>query len=468
MMNRWILSLAAKLGLFGLSLGLGVVSYLVAHDLRQDDGTTQPATRVFTPVTAFQSEVVVDAEPQLLAKIESPVDAVGDALGVYYLLEADGDLVRVAPTTSGGTEATRYASLADGRTEETIGFSNLALHPNFLIKSEPGYGCFYVIAAEREGTARVDFSPEFGGETEHHQDVLYEYTVEDPLLSEFRGTRRELMRLSQPGSVHNVRGLTFDPTGQLYIGVGDGAVAEVGKFSPSRNASSLMNVYGKVLRIDPLGRNSANGQYGIPDGNPFCLVSEALPELWVFGLRAPQSLSYDSFQRGLCIAESAGSGRDEVNLSLYGGEHYGWDIGENIDRLGRAARARIEGVVTGPTVSLDRLANAVARTSGSVIYRGEQFPSLAGNLLIASHDGQLLAMRPGDVASGSPRLAKVGLPRFGKQHFTALRQGPRGEVILLCESGEVFEMRKSASLGTGNSKQKALFCEVGGMPEPRG
>jgi hypothetical protein len=29
-------------------------------------------------------------------------------------------------------------------------------------------------------------------------------------------------------------------------------------------------------------------------------------------------------------------------------------------------------------------------------------------------------------------------------------------------------MRKSASLGTGNSKQKALFCEVGGMPEPRG
>jgi hypothetical protein len=468
MMNRWILSLAAKLGLFGLSLGLGVVSYLVAHDLRQDDAEGQPATRVFTPVTAFQSEVVIDAEPQLLAKVESPVDAVGDALGIYYLLEADGDLVRVAPTVGGGTEATHYASLADARTDAAIGFSNLALHPNFLMKNEPGYGCFYVTAAEHQGSAQVDFSPEFGGGTEHHQDVLYEYTVEDPLLPEFRGTRRELMRLSQPGADHNVRGLTFDPTGQLYIGVGDGAVAEVGKHSPSRNASSLMNVYGKVLRIDPLGRNSANGQYGIPDGNPFRLVSEALPELWVFGLRAPQSLSYDSIQRGLCIAESAGSGRDEVNLSLYGGEHYGWDIGENADRLNRAARARLEEVVTGPAVSLDRLTNAVARTSGSVIYRGEQFPSLAGNLLIASHDGQLLAMRPSDAGSGVPRLAKVDLTRFGKQHFTALRQGPRGEVILLCESGEVFEMRKSASLGTGNSKQRALFCEVGGEIEPRG
>jgi len=41
-------------------------------------------------------------------------------------------------------------------------------------------------------------------------------------------------------------------------------------------------------------------------------------------------------------------------------------------------------------------------------------------------------------------------------------------VILLCESGEVFEMRKNASLGTGNSKQRALFCEVGGAIEPRG
>jgi len=468
MMKRWILPIAAKLGLIGASLGLGVFSYLFAHDLGLDVGTLSPAKEVFDPVSFFGSEVVVDAEPQLLAKVESPVDADGDALGVYYLLQADGDLVRVASTASGGSEATRYASLADDRTDTAIGFSNLALHPNFLMKSEPGYGCFYVIASELRGSALVDFSPEFGGGQEHHQDVLYEYAVEDPLLTEFRGTRRELMRLSQPGADHNVRGLAFDPSGQLYVGVGDGAFAEAGNHSPSRNASSLMNVYGKVLRIDPLGRNSANGQYGIPGSNPFCLVSEALPELWVFGLRSPQSLSYDPIQQTLCIAENAGNGRDEVNLSLYGGEHYGWDISENTDRLGRTARARISEVVTGPAVSLDRLAKSVARTSGSVIYRGEQFPSLAGNLLIASHDGQLLALRPGDVGTGVPRLAKVNLSRFGNPRFTSLRQGPRGEVILLCEGGEVFEMRKNAALGTGNSNQRALFCEVAPLTPPRG
>jgi hypothetical protein len=29
-------------------------------------------------------------------------------------------------------------------------------------------------------------------------------------------------------------------------------------------------------------------------------------------------------------------------------------------------------------------------------------------------------------------------------------------------------MRKSASLGTGNSKQRALFCEVGAATDDRG
>ena len=37
----------------------------------------------------------------------------------------------------------------------------------------------------------------------------------------------------------------------------------------SDNAALLTNVFGKILRIDPLGNNSANGQYGIPADNPF-------------------------------------------------------------------------------------------------------------------------------------------------------------------------------------------------------
>ncbi len=464
-MNRLLLSLAAKLGLFTISLGMGMVAYLIVHD---GDASADPGARTVSATSASQlgPRVVVDAEAHLLARVDSPVDAAGDAFGIFYILQADGRVVRVAPEVGGGGSATPYANFGDGRTEPELGFSGLVLHPNFLMKDQPGCGRFYVLAAEVAGAGPVDFLPEFGGGHEHHQDVLYEYTVEDPLLPEFRGTRRELMRLSQPGPEHNARGLAFDPAGLLYLGVGDGAAGEIGRESPSRNASSLTSAYGKVLRIDPLGRNSANGQYGIPDGNPFRLVSGALPELWVFGLRAPESLSYDPFLRSLCIAERANPIREEINLSRFGGEHFGWDIGEDSSKLSRAARTRLAEIVTAPAVALDLHAGLCARTSGSVVYRGENFPSLAGTLLCASHDGQILALRSGEAESAPARLARVELGHLGGQRFSGLRAGPRGELVLLCEDGRVFEMRKAASLGTGSAKQRSLFCQAKTPPIP--
>lgn len=465
-MRSWILPLFAKIGLFSFSLALGVVSYLVAHDLRRDEAA--PLSTRFGQAPVQPASLSLDMEPALLARTENPVDAASDIMGVCLILQADGRMIRVAPEAGGGTATNLYASLADERTDRDLGFASFALHPKFHFREDPGYGRFYVVVSERAEAGQVDFLPEFGGGSEHHQDVLYEYVVEDPLLAEFRGTRRELMRFSQPGPDHNVSGLAFDLTGLLYVGVGDGATGEVGRHSPSRNASSLTSAYGKVLRIDPLGSNSINGQYGIPDGNPFRLVSAALPELWAFGLRAPRTLSYDPFQQGLCISESASSGVEEINLSLRGGEHYGWDISVDSDKLSRSALARLDEVMTAPAFSLDLGSGLAARPSGSLFYRGENFPSLAGNLLVASHDGQLLALRPAATGNGSPRLARIDLGRIGELRFSGLRAGARGELILLCEDGQVFEMRKGASLGTGGSKQRSLFCLLPESGDHRG
>ena len=41
-------------------------------------------------------------------------------------------------------------------------------------------------------------------------------------------------------------------------------------------AQNLGSSFGKILRIDPLGNNSANGKYGIPKDNPF--VNDNDPE----------------------------------------------------------------------------------------------------------------------------------------------------------------------------------------------
>lgn len=459
-MNCFVWSLVSKLGLFLGSVGTGMLGYVVFHGSLDNSENAAADGDVVAPEIA--SQMRLDAEAHLLARVEAPVDAVGDAFGVYYLLQRDGRVVRVAPLAGGGVSAEPYADWGDGRTDPDLGFGGFVLHPNFLRKGHPGCGRFYVLVSERAGSGRVDFVPEFGGQAEHHQDVVYEYEVEDPLLPEFRGTRRELLRFRQPGPEHNARGLAMDPEGFLYLGVGDGAVAEVGRESPSRNASSLRNAYGKVLRIDPLGHNAPSGQYGIPGSNPFRLVSEALPELWAFGLRAPGSLAYDAFSRGLCIADRARAHLEEIRFSRQGGEHFGWDLAEGSAKLNRAARARLDEIISAPSVSLDLRAGIVAPTSGSLVYRGEHFPSLAGLLVFASRDGQMLALRREGAAGGSPPgLVRLETERFAGMRFVGLRPGPRGELVVLCEDGGVYEVRKAAALGTDGSRQRSLFCANG-------
>ena len=78
-----------------------------------------------------------------------------------------------------------------------------------------------------------------------------------------------------------------------YIGVGDDNFTfrpPNGRFSPSQDVSK---VFGKILRIDPLGNNSANGQYGIPADNPFVGADGAAEEVYAIGLRNPWRITVD-------------------------------------------------------------------------------------------------------------------------------------------------------------------------------
>ncbi|NLT72338.1 MAG: PQQ-dependent sugar dehydrogenase [Verrucomicrobiaceae bacterium] len=453
---------------FLLALAAGFVGYFIAEELGARTGADAgvSAHRPAPPIR-LQEDLVLDAEAHLLARADSPVDFVGDALGIFYILQQDGRVLRVAPTLGGGSSATVYTEFADADTEREIGFSSLSLHPGFLDKENPGYGRLYVVAAEKSGSGTADFVPAFGGGSEDHQDVVYEYTIEDPLLSAFRGTRREIMRLSQPGREHNLSSLSFDPLGHLYLGVGDGAAGKTGDDQPSRNASTLSTAFGKILRIDPLGNDSANGRYGIPEGNPFRLVTEALPELWAFGLRAPRDLSFDPFRRTLCITERGARGRDEINLSALGGEHFGWDLDEDSARMSPAMRRQLAEITTPPLLALDRPQGPLGRAAGSLVYRGENFPALAGRIVFASQDGQLLAARPSTSSDGpAVELSRLRLASLGEETFTALRTGPLGELVVLCEDGDVYEFRKGASLGTGGSKSRSLFCLIESVTVP--
>lgn len=459
-MNRTLFFLAGKLCLLVASTAIGMGGYLLL-------GGKEPGEEAIPSLSGLPGVGSIDqgwdlpAKPTLLARTVSPVDVGGDALGVLYILQRNGEIVRVGNEGGSLSVSTRFASLATEATESSIGFSAIAFHPGFLVKESLGYGKFYVVVAEKARTENPDFIPEFGYTSEHHQDVLYEYTTRFPLAGNFSGTRREVMRFSQPGPDNNLRSLTFDLYGHLYLAVGDGAIAEIGRRSPSRNASSLTSAYGKVLRIDPTGRNSINGRYGIPETNPFKLVTEALPELWVFGLRAPHSLYFDPFRGALCIGESSYDGIEKVNVSEYGGEHFGWDLSEGSYFFNRAARDELDSIMTSPALQVNRSGGQIGHSTGNVVYRGENFPSLADKLIFASHDGQLIVADSETGNQGtSPKLLDLG--DLHRKSFSALRTTPQGELIVLCEDGSVYEMRKGVSHGEEKDPERTLYCQVDG------
>lgn len=457
-MKSLFLSVLSKIGLFLLSTVLGMLGYLIFQGGLVSGSLTGDAN-ARPHLTLPQETMDFNAEPVLLAKTLSPVDISADGFGNTYVLQKNGKIVRIAPETREDHSTTNvYAELANQAVTPDLGFTALAFHPEYLVDGAAGYGKFYVVTTEVAGSGKADFTPEFGGDTEDHQDVLYEFTVEDPLANTFNGQKREVMRMSQPGPDHNLSSLAFDQFGCLYLGVGDGAAEEVGRKSASKNASSLTNAYGKVLRIDPLGFNSTNGQYGIPETNPFRIVSDSLPEIWAFGLRAPHSLAYDPFQRRLCIGEIGLDGVEKIHLSQAGGEHFGWDLEVANSLLDIAFRSQLADLVTEPLLTIDSKSGPLGPAAGNLVYRGESFPSLSGRVIVASLTGQLMATSP--YADSENQISLLESTGLAAHQVKALRSNSHGELMVICGDGGIYELRKRTALGEGRKKSRRLYCSL--------
>ena len=176
---------------------------------------------------------------------------------------------------------------------------------------------FYTISVEQVPTATRDFVAKPDSLRQH--DVLYEWTATDPNATTFEGTSRELMRFEQSTVIHNVNDLAFAPDKTLYIDVGDDNFTfrpPNGRFSPSQDVS---RVFGKILRIDPLGSNSANGQYGIPADNPFVRVEGAAEEAYAIGLRNPWRIHVDPTDGVLYAADVGELNVEDVDVIVSGG-----------------------------------------------------------------------------------------------------------------------------------------------------
>lgn len=117
----------------------------------------------------------------------------------------------------------------------------------------------------------------------------------------------EIAEGSQGGRHFGSR-LAEGPDGALYVTVGDRG--------DRPSAQDRSNHNGSVLKID---RNGAPAR-----GNPFGSVSGIQPEIWSYGHRNPQGMSFDSKGR-LWAVEHGARGGDELNL-VEQGNNYGWPV----------------------------------------------------------------------------------------------------------------------------------------------
>jgi hypothetical protein len=332
---------------------------------------------------------------------------VNDMRGPLYSVSYDGKSV----VQYVDFNAPKWGVMVESASRER-GVQSFAFHPQFGQAATAGFGKFYALADTSNLAPAPDFTAA-GATGNTHDTVLLEWTAKTPGASTYDGgPPRELIRFEQPFGNHNGGHLTFNPLappgspdfGLLYVGFADGGSGG----DPLNLAQNRGSAFGKILRIDPLGRNSANGQYGIPAGNPFVKVPGALGEIYALGVRNPQRFAWDAKTGDMFVADIGQNTVEEVSR-VTPGANLGWNVWEGSFRyVGREgvdpAKPRSDPGMTYPVVEWAQpdplLQSSSAATIGHV-YRRNEIRQLANLLLFGDNpSGEIFHVNADNLPSG--------------------------------------------------------------------
>ncbi len=345
-----------------------------------------------------------------------------DPNGRLFVNDQNGPLYSVDRDTRSVTpylniDPNSYPNLGLIQNNGEAGFQSFAFHPDFYNTGTAGAGKFYTMHSSNNTTPTPDFDP--GGATAFHS-VLLEWQTSQPTSSTFIPANastpfREVARFDQPFSNHNAGLIAFNSyasaasgdRANLYVALGDGGSGN----DPQNNGQNAGNPYGAILRIDPLGNNSANGKYGIVPGNVFAsdAIATTLAENYAIGLRNPQRFGWDSQTGAMYIADIGQGAFEEINRGVNGG-NFGWDVREG------SQGGILPGAID-PVADYDRgfvtlpLSGSRAVTVGEV-YRGLGIPELNGKLLLGDFPNGVIYTLDVDndpLAGGSAGLNELRL-----------------------------------------------------------
>lgn len=405
--------------------------------LKLEEFATAPTTSNKTPLTRIQQTFVLKGETNRL-----------------FMLDLRGRLYEIK-----GKNFTVVMDMAQEKpafiNEPGLGtgWGSYAFHPDFYKN-----GLLYTTHAEKKGSAPADFgypdSIPVG-----IQWVVSEWKIKDPAGDVFEGECRELLRINNPSVMHSVQQIKFNPLSQprdadyglLYIGVGDGGSAENGY---PQLCNSNTQIRSSILRIDPAGRNSSNGKYGIPSINAYAGDNnpKTLGEVFARGFRNPNSITWTPDGKML-ISDIGFSNIEEINLGKAGAD-YGWPFREGTfvlnlpDKTNKvyALPAHDNRKYTYPVAQYDHdEGNAI---TGGFVYTGE-ISSLRGKYIFGDIvRGRIFFVESSELKLGHQSVIKEFDLQFGDTKSTFLDM--------------VKNSRADLRFGMGEDNALHIFAKIDG------
>ena len=331
-----------------------------------------------------------------------------DLRGVLYITDENG----MAPVTYMDIR-TLDVAFDDSMFPNETGLVGVAFHPQFAEAGAPGFGKFYTAYSATSDSGDADYLDD---DAESHESVIREWTTDDPAANTFSGTSREVFRIGQFASNHNIGVIAFNPTaaagspdyGILYASLGDAGAAN----DPRDYSQTLSEPHGAIIRIDPLA-GDGDKAYGIPADNPFVDEAGVAPEIWAYGLRHAQQFSWDTDGR-MFMGDIGQNFVEEVNLGEPGA-NYGWRLREGTFATGYAVGVRRPGrVYPRPSQDDEAFVYPVAQydhgegnaVGGGFVYRGQAIPELQGKYVFTDFPrGRVFYIDAANLVSG--QLAEI-------------------------------------------------------------
>ncbi|MCX6316197.1 MAG: PQQ-dependent sugar dehydrogenase [Bacteroidetes bacterium] len=217
--------------------------------------------------------------------------------------------------------------------------------------------------------------------------------------------------------------LLFDKNGYLFVSTGERSILE-----GRAQAQLLSSGLGKIFRITKEGKPAP--------GNPFVNQAGAMPEIYAYGVRNPQSLDIHPVTGELWEAEFGPRGGDELNI-IKAGKNYGWPvITYGLEYSGKPIGDAIQqkAGMEQPVYYWD----PVLSPSGMVFYKGNAIPEWKNNLFIcglsSAHIARLVIVNNRVV--GEERLLEDKRDRFRDVAYQ------NGELYTVTDSGAMYKISK--------------------------